>query len=273
MKTYFILIALLLISMTLIAENPWQQVSTAGVTLRYRISTDGASLENQVSAATTGWVSVGYRPTTIMRDADFIIGYVSGTTASVRDDWGTGSQTHASDVSLGGVSNLTAVSGTQVGSTTTIYFTIPMNSGDQYDRIMTTGVTYPIILASGDNDSYTSQHSNAGYANINIAAPVANSDSVLPVNNEIKLSSYPNPFNPQTTLKWDMASDAEVGLQIFNAKGQLVFTMPTASFKAGSHTYTWNGSDNQGRNLPNGNYYTRLISPKQTQTLKITMLK
>lgn len=273
MKTYLILITLLVVSLTLFAENPWQQVSTAGVTLRYRISTDGTQLENQVSAATTGWVSVGFRPTTVMRDADFIIGYVTGTTASVRDDWGTGTQTHASDVSLGGVSNLTAVSGTQVGSTTTINFTIPLNSGDQYDRIMTTGVSYPIILALGDNDSYTSQHSNAGYANINIAAPVANNDSVVPVNNNITLSSYPNPFNPQTTIKWDMPSNAEVGLQIFNAKGQLVFTMPTANFKAGSHTYTWNGADNSGKSLPGGNYYTRLISPKQTLTLKIIMLK
>jgi hypothetical protein len=265
----------LAVSASVFQENPWQTVSGAGVTLQYRISPDGQYLENQLSANTSGWIAVGYRAANAMQDANIIIGYVSGGNANIRDDWGTSPTSHSSDVSMGGVSNLSATSGTETGGITTLNFTIPMNSGDQYDRELMVTTSYQIILAHGQNgsDNYSSMHADAGFANININAPVAISDPVQPTQPALALLAYPNPFNPHTTISWTQKADASISLQIYNLKGQKVFSKPADSYKAGNHSYVWNGTDNSNTPLPGGSYYVRLISPKSTQTLKIIMLK
>ena len=145
-------------------DNGYTTVSAAGVTFSYKIV--GDSLECVLSAATTGWVSVGFDPSSRMKDANFIIGYVSGGTATVRDDWGTASTSHAADTGLGGSSDVTVISGTETGGTTEITFRIPLNSGDQYDKPLSAGNTYRVILARGSSDSYGTGHSARGGVNV-----------------------------------------------------------------------------------------------------------
>lgn len=174
MRIYIVTLLILIAVAGLNAQMPWQQVTSAGVTLKYRVTMDGAFLENQISASTTGWVSVGYRPVNTMQGANIIIGYVVSGNASIRDDWGVSQTSHSSDLVLGGQNNVQNISGTELGGVTTLNFRIPLNSGDAYDKLLTTGTTYPIILARGSNgsDNFTSYHAGAGFSNINIAPPV-----------------------------------------------------------------------------------------------------
>lgn len=125
-----------------------------------------AHLHCLLSASTSGWVAVGFDPSSIMQDANFIIGYVDGGIGEIRDDWGTGATSHASDVSLGGSSDVTLLTAAESGGVTTLEFTIPMNSGDAYDKVLSIGSSYSCILAQGSSDSYTSYHSAAGFATI-----------------------------------------------------------------------------------------------------------
>ena len=74
-------------------------VTAVGVTLKYKV--DDTFLHCILSANTTGWVSVGFNPSNMMLDANFIVGYVSGSAGFMRDDWGISNTTHSSDVSLG----------------------------------------------------------------------------------------------------------------------------------------------------------------------------
>ena len=121
-------------------------------------STD--SLIVSVTAPSTGWVAVGFEPTSFMNGADLIIGYVESGTASIRDDYGTGQVTHDSDVNLGGTSDIRTLSGSQAAGETTISFKMPYNSGDQFDKTLEEGQTYTFIFAYGaDNaDDFTSTH-------------------------------------------------------------------------------------------------------------------
>jgi hypothetical protein len=149
-------------------EEGWQQITEQGITLEWRAQ--GDSLEVVLSAPTTGWVGVGFDPDQQMSGANFLLGYVSGGSAQVRDDWGTGSFSHASDLSLGGTSDVTLDGGTEDSGETTLQITIPLDSGDDYDRALAQGQTYTVILAYGPDgaDDFSSAHQVAASVSIGI---------------------------------------------------------------------------------------------------------
>jgi hypothetical protein len=137
-----------------------------GITLKYKV--DGTELHCVLSANTSGWVSVGFNPSNMMKDANFIIGYVENETAFIRDDWGVDVTSHQSDISLGGSENVTLLQGNETEGVTEIEFTIPLNSGDPYDQILQQGNSYPITLARGDADDFDQYHSAVGVTNITL---------------------------------------------------------------------------------------------------------
>lgn len=129
-----------------------------GVSLTIRPEND--SLEISISAPTTGWVSVGFEPSRVMKDADIYIGYVQDGEVLLRDDFGTGNTSHAPDTSLGGESSFTGLSGTETGGVTSITFTIPRNSGDSFDKVLTADGSYKVLLGYGPegSDDFTTYH-------------------------------------------------------------------------------------------------------------------
>ncbi|UCG91529.1 MAG: hypothetical protein JSV97_10675 [candidate division WOR-3 bacterium] len=137
--------------------NDYKSVTVGGITLQWKADTLGF-LNVKVSAPTTGWVAAGFDPTAGMRDANIIIGYVSGDEVFVRDDYGTTQNAHESDSAGGGENNISEQSGTEIGGTTEISFKIPLDSGDARDRPLVVGTTYSIILAYGQDDSFDSYH-------------------------------------------------------------------------------------------------------------------
>lgn len=113
-----------------------------------------------VTAPATGWVAVGFEPSTYMENSNLIIGYVDQDIPSVRDDFGTGPVTHDADVNLGGTSDVNVISGSETSGETTISFSLPYDSGDIYDKPLAEGNTYTFIFAYGadGSDDFTSSH-------------------------------------------------------------------------------------------------------------------
>ena len=116
-----------------------------------------------ISTQTTGWVAVGFGATNAMANANIIIAYVSNGVLNIRDDYGVSQTSHNSDLNLGGTDNILHSSGTEENGITTVQFQIPLNSGDQYDKVLDPGQNISIILARGGNssDNFTSMHSAA----------------------------------------------------------------------------------------------------------------
>lgn len=133
-------------------------VTAEGITFEW--TSDSTYLDVTLSAETTGWIALGLDPSFAMQDANFIIGYVSGDSVYIRDDYGSEANYHESDVSGGGVDNVTNKTGTEESGVTTISFTIPLVSGDSRDRPLVIGETYTILLARGPNgaDNFSTQH-------------------------------------------------------------------------------------------------------------------
>lgn len=87
-------------------------------------------------------------------------------------------------------------------------------------------------------------------------------------------SAYPNPFNPQTTIRFDLPKSCRICLQIYNAQGQLVRTLANDQEEAGHHRVIWNGEDEQGNPVESGVYlYKFTIDNEYSEIKRMTLLK
>jgi hypothetical protein len=85
--------------------------------------------------------------------------------------------------------------------------------------------------------------------------------------------NYPNPFNPRTMIKYGLAEDEHVMLQVFNLIGQVVFTLVDQRQEAGYYEIEWNAADRKGRSVPSGIYFMRMQAGRFTQVRKLTVLR
>ena len=79
---------------------------------------------------------------------------------------------------------------------------------------------------------------------------------------------YPNPFNPSTTIRFDLPAEGFITLSVYDITGKLVETLINEVLQQGSHNILW-----QPQNLPSGNYFVQLKSRNRTFTKKLTLLK
>lgn len=125
--------------------------------LQFDWMVDGEDLVIRMSGPTTGWVAIGFDPETAMQGANFLMGTVVNGEAVVRDDFGNGMFSHKSDVDLGGSSDITVISGSESEGKTTVEFSIPLDSGDAYDKALIPGESYRVIWAYGQSNDETFQ--------------------------------------------------------------------------------------------------------------------
>ncbi len=85
--------------------------------------------------------------------------------------------------------------------------------------------------------------------------------------------NYPNPFNPVTTIRYDLPERADVELAVFNLLGRRVATLRRGKEAAGFKSITWRGEDDFGRPVAGGVYLYRLTAGPFTKTRKLVLLK
>jgi hypothetical protein len=84
----------------------------------------------------------------------------------------------------------------------------------------------------------------------------------------------PNPFNPSTTISFDLVSPARISLRIFDLAGRLVCVLEDeTSATPGTHHVTWAGRDGHGRQMPLGTYFYQLTSGPFSETRRMTLIK
>lgn len=158
---------LVLLGFAVVSAQTWQEITVEGITLRWA-TVAGGNLSVELNGPTAGWVAVGFDPTQQMLNANIIIGYVASGTPVIRDDWGWQPTSHRDDIVMGGTSDVTLDGGFESGGSTEIQFTIPLDSGDAFDKALVPGNTYNIILALGSGDDFSAPHTLAASASITI---------------------------------------------------------------------------------------------------------
>ena len=88
------------------------------------------------------------------------------------------------------------------------------------------------------------------------------------------LQNFPNPFNPDTTIGYELAESADVTLQIYNVVGQVVRTLMAAeSQSVGRYQVRWDGMDDRGMPVSSGIYFYQISAGKFQDVRKLMLLK
>lgn len=86
-------------------------------------------------------------------------------------------------------------------------------------------------------------------------------------------ANVPNPFNPSTTIHYNLARATSVSLAIYDVRGALVRTLVSGNETAGEKEVQWDGLSNRGQPLASGVYFYRLQTNDFVQTRKMLLLK
>lgn len=86
-------------------------------------------------------------------------------------------------------------------------------------------------------------------------------------------AAWPNPFNPQTNLRYELPRESAVTVTIHDVQGHAVRTLVSGRQAAGEHLVTWDGRDDAGRPLPSGPYLGRVSACDQVRSVKLALLK
>lgn len=85
--------------------------------------------------------------------------------------------------------------------------------------------------------------------------------------------SYPNPFNNETIIKYNLRKSCHVSLIVYNILGQKVKTLVKEDQEAGYKSVSWDGKDERGKDLASGIYFYQLKAGEFTQTKRMVLLK
>ena len=83
----------------------------------------------------------------------------------------------------------------------------------------------------------------------------------------------PNPFNPSTVIRFDLAKAAPVTLKVFDVSGALVATLVDDQLPAGHHQAVWYGRDDRGQTVSSGAYFYRIITGNNIETRQMMLVK
>jgi len=131
------------------------------------------------------------------------------------------------------------------------------------DKGLTNGVTYWYKLEDVDYSGNTKLHGPVS------AIPMKN---VIP--SEFRLyPNYPNPFNPVTTIAYDLPEESYVELIVYNIRGERVKTLLKGFQEVGSYQLSWDGRDQNSEILSSGIYFLQISTGKYLKTNKMVFIR
>lgn len=94
-----------------------------------------------------------------------------------------------------------------------------------------------------------------------------------PVARALAASAYPNPFNPRTTIRFDLQAAGPVRLSVYDVAGRLVRTLVDSDLSGGTQEVTWDGRDASGRGVGSGSYFARLLAAGRRETVWMSLVR
>ncbi|MBN2000116.1 T9SS type A sorting domain-containing protein [candidate division KSB1 bacterium] len=85
--------------------------------------------------------------------------------------------------------------------------------------------------------------------------------------------NYPNPFNPKTTIRFDLDRAESVHLDIYNLRGERIKNVTSGVIKSGSHSVVWDGTNDLGFPVSSGVYLYRLTAGNRIELKKMVLVR
>jgi hypothetical protein len=135
-----------------------------------------------------------------------------------------------------------------------------------------TFITYAVAYAETEVDLQAAvDAAKTKYDNVLVSAE-KRAQNNAPVSFSLA-QNFPNPFNPTTTIQFNLDQKADVTLAVYNLQGQLVNTVVSGSLSAGSHNVAWDGKDKEGNDAGSGVYIYRLIAGETSVSKKMIVVR
>ncbi len=149
---------------------------------------------------------------------------------------------------------------------------ITASDGAEFDKFGTSvSVDGDFIIVGSNGDDGNANDSGTAYIFHNDELGLE--EEVIP-HSTPQLSNYPNPFNPSTTISFNLQEEGEIKLEIYNIKGQKVKTL--IAFPNGGlgtrDSVTWNGTDENNQPVSSGIYFYKLNVNGKTEAVKKCLL-
>jgi hypothetical protein len=113
---------------------------------------------------------------------------------------------------------------------------------------------------------------DAASYSVNIYGGATPVDEALPIVSALR-SIYPNPFNPRTTIGYELGEDADVTIELFDVRGTRIRRLTLGRQSAGRHTWALDGVDQNGASLASGRYIVQLLIGQERHHRSVTLLK
>jgi len=85
--------------------------------------------------------------------------------------------------------------------------------------------------------------------------------------------AYPNPFNPETKINFNLAKSANIKMIVYNLLGQKIKTLVSQEMNAGTYSVTWDGKDDFNKQVASGVYLFSFQAESFRTTKKVVLLK
>jgi len=102
---------------------------------------------------------------------------------------------------------------------------------------------------------------------------VTSVDDIVPVPATLRLQAAPNPFNPATTIAFDLPRTGRTRVDIYDGRGRHVRQLLAADLPAGRHEATWRGDDTGGRRVASGVYHAVVTAAGISEAVAVTLVK
>ncbi|MCX8010038.1 MAG: T9SS type A sorting domain-containing protein, partial [Ignavibacteria bacterium] len=109
-------------------------------------------------------------------------------------------------------------------------------------------------------------------AKIKTTTSIAELDNKIPKDFSIS-QNFPNPFNPQTKIKYSLPKGEYVKIKVFDVNGKEVAELVNNYQSPGNYTVEWNGRNNFGQQVSSGIYFYQIEAGKYKETKKMTLIK
>jgi hypothetical protein len=98
-------------------------------------------------------------------------------------------------------------------------------------------------------------------------------DNTEIIESTIVSGNYPNPFNPETEIRFQLSESGDIAITIYNLKGQIVKELVRENLSSGEHGVIWQGDDANGRPVSSGIYFYNFKNGDYTTSKKMVLMK
>ena len=111
-----------------------------------------------------------------------------------------------------------------------------------------------------------------GYQDTSNCEQVSIIDEILPITYNL-YNAYPNPFNPVTTLRYDLPEDSFVEITVYDMLGNIIKNLVNQNENSGYKSVQWNATNNTGQSVSAGVYFYTIEAGNFRQTKKMVLIK